>query len=589
MENQHLGNLPKTKKMKNRISQYIALCMLSCFCSVPSLVYGQDDLDTIEFVVTNNYNPTISDAYKISDFPTIDVEPLFKPTLNYNIKSDKFTSDFEVVPVKPARIKGEPLQKLYRAYIKLAGGSPGIFAADAYYNSLRSKRESWGVHVNHFSSAGNVAGAGYSGFSDTQVNLYGKKFLRKHTLSGGLDYDMNKMHFYGFDTTDAVIAAMHDTITGRKATLQKFNTIGWYGRLLSHHKDSSALNYDVRLAYYNLQDNYQAMENNFTLTSDLTTHLPTSEFIHIYFKMDYNDDRFYKDADSMRILTNTVLTLRPEITTRGAKYKFTVGVNGSLDVIGDLYADFYISPRVYFSYNLIEDIMIPYVGVAGGLNRNTIRSLSEENPFIMTDIHDDNSNTSVNNTVNSIKVYGGIQGEFSSTSSFNISVTRDKLDNQFFYVNDTANGLGNKFGILYDNVALLNLHGEMSYSFRDKIKLMLLGDIYQYKMDIQDKPWHRPGYEIALLASYNLEEKIIARADIFAIGEAYAREYDASGSPVAVKLRSVADLNLELEYRYTKKLSVYLKLNNLTAQRYYRWNQYPTMRFSFLGGLTYIF
>ena len=91
------------------------------------------------------------------------------------------------------------------------------------------------------------------------------------------------------------------------------------------------------------------------------------------------------------------------------------------------------------------------------------------------------------------------------------------------------------------------------------------------------------------MASYNLKEKIIVKADIFAIGEAYAREYDESGSPVAVKLRSVVDLNLELEYRYTRKLSTYLRLNNLSAQRYYRWNQYPTMRFSFLGGLTYIF
>ena len=564
--------------------------MLSCFCALlPTLVYGQDDLDTIEFVVTGNYNPTISDAYKISDYPTIDGEPLLKPTLNYAIKSEKFVSDFEIVPVKPARIKGEPLQKLYKAYIKLGGGSPGIFAADAYYNSLRSKRKSWGVHVNHLSSAGNVDGVGYSGFSDSQVNLYGKKFLRKHTLSAGLDYEMNNMHFYGFDTTDAVIAALDKSITGRQATLQKFNIMGGYGRLLSHYKDSSALNYDVLFTYYNWQDHYQTMENNFTVSSDMTTFMPSGEFIQVYFDMDYNDDRFYKDADSMRILANTVLTLRPEITTLGPKYKFTVGVNGSMDVIGDLSARFYISPRVYFSYNMVKDILIPFVGVGGGVKRNSIRSLSEENPFIMTDIHDDKSNTSVNNTVNSIKVYGGVKGEFSATSSFTLSVTRDKLDNQFFYVNDTTNGLGNKFGIIYDNVALLNFHGEMSYSFMSKIKLMLLGDINKYKMDIQDKPWHQPGYKIALLASYNLKEKIIAKADIFAIGEAYAREYDVSGSPVAVKLRSVADLNLEMEYRYTRKLSVYLKLNNLTAQRYYRWNQYPTMRFSFLGGLTYIF
>ena len=587
--NQTLLNRPMKQKMRSRINSYRILIIL-CFvpCILPLMVNAQDELDSLQIRVIGEYDPTIADAYKISDFPKIEYASPAKPKLKYGIISDKFTSDFEVVPVKPARIKGEHLKKLYRGYVKIAGGSPGIFAADGYYNSLRSKRKSWGVRINHFSTSGNVADVGFSGFSETGASLYGKKFFKKHTLSGGLDYDMNSLHFYGFNMTNALIAGLGESVTGKDATLQKFNVIGGHSRLLSHHKDSSALNYDIKFNYYNLTDNYQTMENNFNMSVDFTRYIE-KEFMHIHFKIDHNDDRYYKDADSMRILTNTVLTLRPQISTQGPKYMFTVGLNGVLNVIGDLNAFGKIYPRVYFSYNLVKDIMIPYVGIGGGLERQSIRSLSLLNPFILTDLNDDFNNTSVNNTINSIKFYGGVKGEFNSSSSFNVSITRDKLDNQFFFVNDTMSTLNNQFGVVYDNVAQFKLQGEMSYDIREKIKLMLVGEINEYKMDLQEKPWHKPAYHISFLGSYNLQEKIIAKLDVFAIGEQYAREYDDKGAPVAVKLKGVVDLNLELEYRYTKKLSAYLKLNNLMAQRYNRWNGYPTMRFNFLGGLTYIF
>jgi len=473
--------------MRKRMSRYTALCILGlACCMLPASVNAQDDLGADTFIVIGPYNPTIADAYKISDFPKVKDAPVPKTELNYKIISNKFSSDFEVVPIKPARIKGEPLQKLYRGYVKIAGGSPGIFTANAFYNSLRSKRQSWGIHLNHFSSAGNVADVGEnSSFGETGISLYGKKFVRRHTLSGGLDFDMSKLHYYGFDMTDTVIAALHDSIIGGAATLQRFTTIGGYARLLSHHRDSTALNYDVKFKYFNMTDNYQMMENNFNLSSDFTTYLE-KEFIHIHFELDHNDDRFYKDADSMRILTNTVVTLRPQITTGGPRYKFTIGINGVLNVIGDLNGYGRIYPSMYFSYNLVKDIMIPYIGISGGLLRNNIRVLSMENPFIHTDLNDDKNNTSVNNTINSIKFYGGIKGLVGSStalkSSFNLSATRDKLDNQFFYVNDTLTTLNNQFRIIYDNVALLNLHGEVSLHIKEKIKIMLVGDINKYKM-----------------------------------------------------------------------------------------------------------
>ena len=47
------------------------------------------------------------------------------------------------------------------------------------------------------------------------------------------------------------------------------------------------------------------------------------------------------------------------------------------------------------------------------------------------------------------------------------------------------------------------------------------------------------------------------------------------------------DANLGLEYRYSKLLSFWVRFNNIAAQRYYLYNQYPSFRFRAMIGFTY--
>jgi hypothetical protein len=63
---------------------------------------------------------------------------------------------------------------------------------------------------------------------------------------------------------------------------------------------------------------------------------------------------------------------------------------------------------------------------------------------------------------------------------------------------------------------------------------------------------------------------------------------DANGTGY-VKLKSYVDGNLEVDYRYSKILSVFASLHNLTASRYARWYNYPSYRFSALAGFSYSF
>ena len=54
------------------------------------------------------------------------------------------------------------------------------------------------------------------------------------------------------------------------------------------------------------------------------------------------------------------------------------------------------------------------------------------------------------------------------------------------------------------------------------------------------------------------------------------------------QINGLVDVNLEAEYRYSKMLSFFVKANNIANQRYYRWERYPTQRFNFTIGLTFV-
>ena len=56
-----------------------------------------------------------------------------------------------------------------------------------------------------------------------------------------------------------------------------------------------------------------------------------------------------------------------------------------------------------------------------------------------------------------------------------------------------------------------------------------------------------------------------------------------------VTLKGGFDWSAGLEYRFFKRWSAFVNLNNLIAYRYYRWYDYPTYRFNVMAGITFSF
>jgi len=238
----------------------------------------------------------------------------------------------------------------------------------------------------------------------------------------------------------------------------------------------------------------------------------------------------------------------------------------------------HLYPRAMFQFHMVKQVIIPYFGVDGYLETNSYRQTVKENPYIVPSL-------AVRPTNNKMIGYLGLKGHVSDAVSYNLRASYSIIDDAHFYVNDNSNPLMNQFTVVYDDVTIGTLHGELTVQPGDSWKVFLKGNYYSYiTMVSEDRPWNKPEFDISLQARYNMGDKIILNAGIYTIGSRYFENYNLA---LEETLPLTFDLNLGMEYRYSKLLSFWVRFNNMTGQSYYLYNQYPSYKFRAMLGFSY--
>jgi len=562
--------------MKNKITTNILLAIGFSMLSATSFAQQKpNDItsDTIKSVA--DYTPFLNDAYKIKDNPTIQDTGKINPHLTYQFLDRQVLVDFAINPIKPAKIKGEPLVKLYRGYAKVGFGTNTTPLVDLYYNAKRSKKWGWGILGKHFSSSG-ISKIDYSGFSDNRLGVFGKRFLKDFTIEGSFDFNRNVNHYYGTPQDAGFIIASENDIK------QRLTTYSGALSLTRNYTKTDQFDYDVNVAYYHLNDFYDVSENNFNMTGSLSKFHKKEKY---EISMEFNYDKL---INPLTLSNNMFVGLLPHISTTADKWEFQVGLGLYLNSFENTKFHFY--PQAEFKYNIADDIIIPYVGITGGLQANSLGSFYAENPFVNT------TNIAIQNTNKKYDIYLGVRGSLTSNITFNTSFSKQKIESMPLYVKDMKSHFKNQFTVVYDTLDVMKLNGELAYQKLEKWKFILNGDYYFYTTKNALEAWHKPDLKISLSGIYDLGNKILVRADLFYIGKQYAQEFVTTTSnntfivtEQAQSLSGVFDANISFEYRYTKKLSAFINFNNIGSVKYQRWQDYPSQQFGVLGGLTYAF
>jgi hypothetical protein len=549
------------------MKKLILISILFFCCAIIHAQTGE-----LSITATGDATPiTLDHVEKKSDPAQTKDTTLPTPAFNYNIQPKRYITTVKLDTIRAAKISSEPLPKLYRTYARIGVGNYSTFMGEFSLASMRSKTGAWGAHVNHFSAGSgpkNVAGK-TSGFATDDIDIFGKRFLKHHILYGGLDYNRDLVYNYG-----SVAAANQFDVN---STRQHFNYFSLNGQLKSHLTDSAALNHQIDMRYYHLGDRYKTKEDNFLMGVNVGRYIRT-ERIDFALGVDYNHNAGDHDT-----VNNTIVSMQPMFSSRGAKYNVAIGIGLAIDAGTDTKTSWY--PQATFSYDFINHILVPYMTLGGYLERNSYRTLSTLNPFLIT-----TSAFALRNTQHKYELTGGLRGSLTSEIVYDVNASRVELVNAPFFVNTTfaQDVFQNKFSVVYDTVTVTNVHAQLGWQHFEKIRFTATGDWYKYNMTAEAHPWHTPTLRLSFLAEYNLQDKIIARANIYYLNGQYAKIEGANG-PTTVTLKGLVDVNIGFEYRYTKFLSAFINFNNIGAQRYERWYAYPTQKFNLLAGLTYTF
>ncbi len=462
------------------------------------------------------------------------------------------------------------LDKLYKSQIRIGAGNYLTPLAELRINQVRSSEGTFGVLLKHHSMNGNIKLDNdekvEAGFIENGLDVYGKRFGKRTIFeyNAGASYD-SYIH-YGVDT-------LYSDSVNREDMMHKFFNARAAVGFQSARPDSFHLDYNGTLEYNFFTHGFDQMEHGAVLDGKID-----QLFRDFRIGGDIGLSYFGHQADWDTLLTNQwIIKLNPYISKSSSEWSFSAGFNTYTEIRnGEVIPHFYVKGK--FSFNIVKEVLVPYFGVDGYQEANNYMKITTENPYIIPGL-------AVTPTSNRIIVYAGLKGKITDYLAWNIRGTYRAVDDQYFFVTDTSNYLNNQFTVRYDDMSVINVYGELNIAPLESVKVFLKGNYYNYQMSREIHAWYMPSFDAGLQARYNLGDKIEADAGIFVIGPRY---YPAIGLLTGPgKLNTTIDLNLGAEYRYTKLLSFWVKFNNMTAQPYYLYYNYPSYRFRVMLGFTY--
>lgn len=543
-----------------------------------SSAYGQDLPENEEITVVAPFQPTLNEVYKINLTPEIPAETVEKPGFSYSYVEKVVENPFNPEKIVAARVTGESVPRYYKNLIKAGFGNYTTPYFEFFASKLRSKNSAFGVHLRHLSSGGKIKDYAHSGYSNSLAEVYGKKFFPSTTLSAKAGFDRNMVHFYGFKPED------YPGISYSKSDIRQiYNKLYLNSAYESNYTKPGRLNHTLDLGYYYLFDKYETSEHHIRFAPSLSKEISIFDFSESeLFGADLSFDHWFF-SDSLNPENNGIISVFPKYQLKFGEYSFAVGVNSSIET-GEV-SNMYFYPDVKAEVNVIKNALVTYAGITGYMEKNSFDGARSTNPYISPLFEQEF-------TYVKFAQFGGIKGRVGQNVDYNLNFYNFSTDNMPLFVNDTSagnpTGIENQFVVVYDKAKYSRIHAAISYKWQDKLTFIVDGTYNSYFMDREEEAWHKPAVETSFSALYNIQDKIVLRADVFSRSRVYARTYE-SGEVVAKSLSGYADVNLGIEYRYTKLLSGFLDLNNILNRQYYKWNEYPSYRFNVLAGISYSF
>lgn len=546
-----------------RIVLLLALVVISELASAQDEKQDRGEVVEGEVIIDKSLNTELPPADRIFEkVPPRAPEEGVTEQIKYKIRDfDVPISDLPV-RLRVLKLKEEKLPVYSGNFVKLGIGNYLTPFLDAGLNSKTNPSEYYGVHINHISSLYGPVDKQNSADSHSKIGVYGKYTGSKASLSGRLNYNRDMIHFYGYPEGTAVNS---DTLK------QIFNRISLDFKVRSLDLNSK-FQYEIDGGAFYVKDKFDSKETggriSFKGTSEITADIDAGLRVDLL-QVGYQ----YGDKES-----RTLIRVLPFATFRIGEFEMEAGINVVYltDTI-NYKTNIKIYPKLNLGYQINEQIYA-YAGIDGDVEAVTFNMLTGYNPYLKSGIQ-------LVHTSKNLEVFVGTKGHILQDLSFDIGLKVGNYKNLYYFINDSLET--NKFDVVYDGGNANVFHPYITLSYLRSNKFGMSASLHYYKYGTKniDQPWHRPSFETSVSAWFSIYEKIIISTDLFVYSGMKALDYNAVPGAV-VSLDPIADLNLKVDYMFSKRFGAFVSLNNLLGKKYSFLLQYPTKGLQAMIGIS---
>lgn len=562
--------------------------------STAAIAQEKENLGTEVVNVVQSYKPTITKSNKIRPNTDLsDIQEADRKLMSYNIYSVPVASTFMPEKGSVANLKRAQRPDFFDNYARLGIGNYTNANAE-FFTNFDVGADNLALLLKHNSTQGGIKGTKIDDkFMRTRVDaeysIHGN--LASYALRGNLNQQM--YNWYGMYAPELAIWDPADLTKGNKQT---YTSIGLGGSIIMNESVFKQADLEFRA----LTDKHSSKEIWLQATPDFEFKIGDSDFL-IETDLAYLDGSFKRDYQSdfkgnshsffHAGISPSFIFLDQDLAFRiGAKAYYLNDSEASKSKM-------YLFPNMHLSYKLVDEYMTLFATAKGGLKHNSFYDLKEENPFISPTLF-------IKPTRENYNLNIGLQGKITQSLGYKAQVNyKQEDDKALFALNDFRNSLASfytkgyekahSFDVIYDNVRTIGINGEIAATVSESLDLGFYAGFNKYSMKHEDKAWNLPDIEAKVFANYAITDQISTHASLIFEGERKDRVFYEStlGDDYydQVKLKSYADLNLQVDYQFTPQLSFFLQGNNLLGNKNKRWYAYPTQDIQVMLGAMYQF
>ena len=559
------------------INKQIKFLALILFCFSNNYIFSQD-LKTTEIRVVEGLDVSVPDANKLNVKAFFMDTTKIDKTQKYSFVDKALYSSFNTRPLTAARIKNKNQINTNSTNISLAFGNNSYQSGKFNFSKMHNRSFYYGIGLSIQNSEFNTSTDELNVLRKNPVfYLYAKNIFKKNIVSSKISHQRITTN-HGFS----------------KSSESQFSYSELSLKMNSRGKDNS---FD-HISEISLKDLNSKIENHVFIGTEISK---TINSIPIALELEFNNYLNYQNNDDIldrEELDVKILDISPKLSL--AKYGFDINIGFNLGIENnnaENTAD--IFPLLEISKELVDNVINLSFGVDRSDYRNTLASLTKENPYIHSFGLNANEDPSLNivdtinfshklETTDIYEAFLNLDNKLSNNEMLSFKLAYGKILNHHSFILTTINDQ-RKFEIEYLDVWQLRANASYQKEFNNLIALYI--DInYNWHDEVVSNKAVLTG-QISLPVT--LRNKIKATPSLSYIGPREAlilsglfiepAEYET------IQLDHLYFLDLDINYNYSEKIGFSIKANNILNVTTPFWNGYEEMGINFSLGLNYIF